>query len=36
MTYPRETSFVKRVSFQISSASHFTYDERLTLSRSGC
>jgi hypothetical protein len=36
MTYRREAYLVMRILFRISSASHFTYDERLTLSQSGC
>jgi hypothetical protein len=36
MTYCREAYLVKRISFQVFSASHFTYDERFILSWSGC
>ncbi len=36
MTYRREAYLVKCILFLISRASHFTYDERLTLSQSGC
>jgi hypothetical protein len=36
MTYGREAYLVKRISFLVSRASRFTYDEQRTLSRSGC